>query len=99
MSLGVRKQAVAVTHELQRRESRVRELAVLRVLGRARVVPGGGLVNAVEAPRAVLLILPRARAQEHTRTVAGADEGVPRLGGAVHEVPLLQSAFLPLDDE
>ena len=63
--LAVRKQAVEVTRGLWRLESRVREREVLRLLWRARVVAGGGLVGAVEAPRAVLLELPRARAQEH----------------------------------
>src|SRR5215212_1227889 len=53
LPLGVRKQAVAVPRGLNRRESRMRERAVLGVLRRAGVVAAGGLVDAVEAPRAV----------------------------------------------
>src|ERR671919_215205 len=95
----VRKQTVAVARRLLRREPRIGDVPLLGVLWRARVVAGGGLVGAVEAPRAVFLELPRARAQEHARAVARADERVPRLGRAVDEVPLLQGALLPLDDE
>src|SRR5205814_9790032 len=100
-SLGrlIRQEAVAVASRSRRREARVRDAAVLRVLGRGRVVAGGGLVRAVEAPRAVRLELPRARAEEHARTLTGADECVPRLRRAVHEVPLRQPALLPLDDQ
>ena len=93
-----REQAVRVPRRALRREARVRdpescvssgELALWR----------GGLVDAGEAPRAVLLELPRARTQEHARPVPGAHEGVLRLGRAVDEVPLLQRALLPLDDQ
>lgn len=42
--------------------------------------------------------LPRARAQEDARAVAGAGDRVARLRRAVHEVPLLQRTLLPLDD-
>src|SRR5439155_20024856 len=99
IDLLARKQTLTEARWLRRREPAVRDLDVLRVLGRARVVATRGLVDAVEAPRPVLLELPRRRREDHTRPVAGADEDVAGLRRAVHEVPRLERPLLAFDDQ
>src|SRR5919199_3305221 len=92
-------EAFAVPRRPRAREPRVRDRAVLRLLRRARVVARRDFVDTVIAPRAVLLELPRADAEEDERPLAGARERVLRLRRAVHEVPLPQRPFLALHDQ
>src|SRR5215218_3197699 len=83
------KPAVAVTDRLRLLEARVRDPWVVRLLLDAGPVAQCGLVDDVRAAVAVLVdVIPGADSQDDARTVAGADDHVACLRGAVHEVPL-----------
>src|SRR4051794_17335077 len=75
------------------------DLALLGRLARRGAVLGGGLAHGVEAPRPVLLELPRACREDHARPVASSDKDVLPTRRAVDEIPLLQLALLLFDDD
>src|SRR5262245_34105412 len=68
------------------------------VLGRC-LVPEPGLVDGVAAPVGPILVLTRADRDDDAAALAGADDGVRRVGWAVHEVPRAQRTLLAFDDE
>jgi hypothetical protein len=74
-------------------------LNVIRLLLDASAMAERSLVHRVAAPARACLMLTRADGEDDAASISGPDDGVLRLGGAVHEVPLPQWPLLALDDQ
>jgi len=57
------------------------------------------LVHRIGAPAFAALVLAGADREHGARSVAGADDGVARVGRAMHEIPLRKGALLALHDQ
>jgi hypothetical protein len=91
--------AVSVSRQLMLRKPTVGLVNVTRLLLDAGAMAECGLVHRVAAPVRVLLMLTRADGEDDATSISGPDDGVLRLAGAVHEVPLPQWPLLALDDQ
>src|SRR4051794_36266159 len=96
---GLGQPAVAVTRRLPGGEARVRLFRIGRLPRGAHVVSHCGLVDLVAAPALAVLVLPRPDSHDHARAVAGTDDHMAHLGGAVDEVPLFERTLPPLGDQ
>jgi hypothetical protein len=72
---------------------------VIRLLLHARAMAERSLVHGVAAPARAPWVRTRADGEDDAASSAGPEDGVLRLGGAVHEIPLPQWPLLALDDQ
>ena len=95
-----RQPVVATARRLRLRDAGVGDACVARLLVDTGAVATRDLVHRVGAAVAVLIdVLAGADRQDGAGALAGSEDDVPGLRGAVHEVPLPQRSLLALDDE
>src|SRR5215212_12187370 len=84
------KPAVAIAGGLPRREARVRDLGIVRLLFGSGVVLLRGLVEGIPAPALAVLVFARTDRDDHARPVARTDDHMVHPGRTVDEIPSLQ---------
>jgi hypothetical protein len=94
-----REPAISVSRQLMLRKPSVCLVNVIRLLLDAGAMTEPSLVHGVAAPARAPRMRTRANGEDDAASSSCADDGVLRLGWAMHEVPLPQRPLLALDDQ